>query len=87
MHSCQWETVQVVSYIFVDIQIKQVWEVNYLDSAVTWQKCETEIQRCIAIMKDAFKELSEVLRYKKMSWKQRKECWAVMWYVIFYMAV
>lgn len=57
----------------MDIKIKQVWKFNSLDSVITDDvMCNTEIQWCIRIVKDAFQVLSKVLSDKKMSIEIKK---------------
>lgn len=51
----------------------KVWKFNSLDSVITDDvMCNTEIQWCIRIVKDAFQVLSKVLSDKKMSIEIKK---------------
>ena len=62
------------------VVIKQVEQFNYLGSMLTSDgRCETEIKRRIGIAKKSFKDLSNVLANRKISFDTRK--WILKSYV------
>ena len=68
------------------IVIKQVEQFNYLGSMLTSDgRCETEIKRRIGIAKKSFKDLSNILANRKVSFATRKRIlkpyvWSVLLY-------
>ena len=68
------------------VVIKQVEQFNYLGSMLTSDgRCETEIKRRIGIAKKSFKDLSNILANRKISFDTRKRILkSYVWSVLLY---